>query len=273
MSHWKKQWQKTDLKPSDEIFWHATTFGNVKKIHGSADGIKPEYGGGANGVGFYVCPRRTDYMKVMAFRNRTEGDPKEMFILKILVEGFYEMKPYFSDGLAGIIGDDVCDFVGSRWDQTVVGPSEISKPEGGGTTGKGRYDAYKGEVLETPGYDKTKEKPEYVGGSKVKGWKAKGERRKSAQEALWEAARANKAPKESTGSKKMDLLIGSHGPRKAFLYSLEELTFKKQAGPKISVVGARKFYSASPDDQLANWFDNDTKVELEEVEKILASVK
>ena len=273
MSHWKKQWQKTDLKPSDEIFWHSTTFGNVKKIHDSAEGIKPEYGGGANGAGFYVCPRRTDYMKVMAFRNRKDGDPKEMFVLKILVEGFYEMKPYFSDGLAGMINADSCDFVASRWDATVVGPSEISKPEGGGTAGKGQYDAYKGVALETPGYDRVKKKPEYVGGSKVKGWKARGERRANALGALWDAAKANKAPQQSTGSKKMDLLIQSLGPRRAFLYSLEELTFKKQTGPSISVVGARKFYSESPNDQLANWFDNDAKIELEQVEKILATVK
>lgn len=89
MSHWKRQWNKTDMKPGDEIFWHATTCANVKKIRDSVDGFKPEYGDGANGKGFYVCPRRTDYMKVMAFRNRKEGDPKDMFILKVLVEGFY----------------------------------------------------------------------------------------------------------------------------------------------------------------------------------------
>jgi hypothetical protein len=273
MSHWKAQWQKTDMKPSDEIFWHSTTFGNVKKIHDSPNGIKPEFGGGANGEGFYVCPRRTDYMKVMAFRNRKEGDPKEMFILKILVEGFYEMNPYFVDGLAGTISASQCDFVGSRWDPAVIGPSEISKPEGGGTSGKGRYDAYQGTTFATHGYDQANDKKEYRGGTKVKGWKAKDNRRMSAQESLWNAAKANKAPEEGTGSKKMDLLIQSLGPRKAFLYSLEELTFKKQTGPMISVVGARKFYSDSPDDQLANWFDNDTKVELEEVEKLIAAVK
>jgi hypothetical protein len=272
MSHWKKQWHKTDLKPNDEIFWHATTFVNVKKIHGSAEGIKPEYGGGANGAGFYVCPRRTDYGKVMAFRNRKEGDPKELFILKILVEGFYEMTPYFSDGLAGTILD-VVDFIGSRWDAAIIGPSEISKPDDGGSTGKGRYDAYKGKAFETPGYDPTKGKLEYIGGSKVKGWKARGERRKRAQDALWQAAKANQAPVGGTGSKKMDLLIQYLGPRKAFLYSLEELTFKQQTGPKISVVGARKFYSESPNDQLANWFDNDTKLELEQVEKIIGVAK
>lgn len=273
MTHWNTAWKKADLKPSDEIFWHATTFGNVKRIRDSAEGIKPEYGTGANGQGFYVCPRRTDYMKVMAFRNRKDADPKEMFILKVLVEGFYEMNPYFADGLAGIISADICDFVGSRWDPAIIGPSEISKPDGGGTTGKGRYDAYKGVALETPGYDQIKNKAEYVGGTKVKGWRAKSERRKSALAALWEAAKSNNAPQESTGSKKMDLLINSLGSRKAFLYSLEELTFKKQTGPRISVVGARKFYSNSPDDQLTNWFDNDTKIELEQVEKILAAAK
>jgi hypothetical protein len=287
MSHWKKQWHATDLKPKDEIFWHATTFANVKKIHGSAEGIKPEFGGGQNGKGFYVCPRCTDYGKVMAYRNRQEGDPKELFILKILVEGFYDMKPLLSDGFAGFIDADVCDFVGSRWDPKVIGPSENSKPEGGGTTGKGRYDAYQGEVFKTPGYDLTKGKlvkdkdgkevtegkQDYVGGKKVKGFKARGDRRKRAQDALWEAAKANQAPVGGTGSKKMDLLIQSLGPRKAFLYSLEELTFKKQTGPKISVVGARKFYAASPDDQLVNWFDNDTEIELEEVEKIIGVAK
>jgi hypothetical protein len=272
MSHWNKGWTKLELKPSDEIFWHATTFGNVKKIRESPDGIKPEYGGGANGPGFYVCPRRTDYMKVMAFRNRKEGDPKEMFILKILVQGFYDMTPYFSNGLAGSI-TDVCDFVGSRWDPSIVGPSEISKPEGGGTTGKGAYDAYKGVNLATPGWDKTKQKQEYAGGKDVKGWKARGKRRDDALSALWNAAKANKAPDGTTGSKKMDLLIQSNGARKAFLYSLEELTFKKHTGPKISVVGARRFYAEAPGQGLTHWFDDDAKVELEEVERLLATVK
>jgi hypothetical protein len=134
--------------------------------------------------------------------------------------------------------------------------------------------------LSTPGYNQAKAKLEYRG-KVVKGApplkgaqarearEAKDERRKKAVNALWEAAKANQVPAGGTGSKKMDLLIQSHGPRKAFLYSLEELTFKKQTGSKISVVGARRFYAESPDDQLTNWFDNDTKLELEEVEKIL----
>ncbi len=203
--HWKKQWHKTDLKPKDEIFWHATTIVNAHRLYGPAAGIQPELGGGMNGDGFYVCPRRTDYGKVMAFRNRKEGDPKELFILKILVEGFYGMQPYFSDGLAGTISADVCDFVGSRWDSTVIGPSENSKPDDGGSTGKGRYDAYKGAALSTPGYNQAKAKLEYRG-KVVKGApplkgaqarearEAKDERRKKAVNALWEAAKANQAP-------------------------------------------------------------------------------
>jgi hypothetical protein len=276
MSHWNKGWNKALMTPKDELFWHATTSVNVKRIFGSAEGVKPEMGTGANGPGFYVTPRCTDYGKVMAFRNQKDGDPKELFILKILVEGFYGMKPFFSEGLAGALGADVCDFVGSRWDPTVIGPSGNKKPDGT----QGQYNAYQGVPLSTPGYNQAKAKLEYrgkvvKGAPPLKGAQAKearearDARRKRAVDALWDAAKTDKTPEEGTGSKKMDLLIQSLGPRKAFLYSLEELTFKKQTGPGISVVGARKFYAASPDDQLVNWFDNDTEVELDEVEKIL----
>jgi hypothetical protein len=113
-------------EPRDEVLWHATTYENVVRIRDS-DAIKPEYGTGANGVGFYLCPRLSDYQKAMALRvlNSKEvgnATSRKLFLLKILVKGFYTMEPYVGDGLVGNSAQyESFDFVASRWNADVIG--------------------------------------------------------------------------------------------------------------------------------------------------------
>ena len=246
-----------EKKPMDEYFWHATTTQNVKRIFDS-NVIKPGCGGGGNGPGFYVAPFITDYIKVMAYRNLKPGDWSTMFILKILARDFYGMKPSFSDnGLAGAVGHDVGDFVAARWAAEISGDTSYRDPEGRMM----RYDQYQGVNVPTIGFANNKKDFE---GDEM-GFKAKDAARAAAMGDLWLSAKANKI---LSSNKTIHDLMVTHGPRKAFLHSIEEITFKDSAGPYLHVVGARRFHTNDkPDDGL---FARDVECSLDHVESVIS---
>ena len=223
-------WLEThEKKPTDEYFWHATSKTNVRKIYESGE-IKPEYGSGGNGPGFYVAPFVTDYIKVMAYRNLKPEDMGWMFLLKILARDFYSMTGYFSDdGLAGTVGHEVGDFVAARWSVEISGDTGYKNPSGVMV----RYDQHQGKPLDTIGLRDGKKDFE-----QGKNWREKAASRKDALDTLWICAQKNKI---DTKNEELTRLMEMHGPRPAFLKTIEEVTFKKSAGPKLHVVGGRYY--------------------------------
>jgi len=251
-SPWLKQ---HELKPQDEYFWHATTTTNARRIR-NAVAIQP-VGTGGNGPGFYVAPRITDYIKIMAYRQLKATDWDAMFIFKILARNFYDMTPFFADdGLAGNVGHEVGGFVGSRWAAEIVGDTNYKEPE---TRTPVHYNQYRGENLPIVGFDvTTKQKAFEVG----VGYKAKQAARAAALDKLWACAKGNVIDPEAHP----DLVraMEMYGPRNAFLQSLEEITFKASACPNLYVVGARRFHTTT-----AGSFAADVDCGLEHVEAVI----
>lgn len=256
-------WQNTRviLGRFDEMFWHATTFTNVMKIK-TAPAIKPDLGTGANGPGFYVCPRITDYQKVMARRIWKLVDGDFLYILRILVKNFYKMTPFFSDGLAGAVGHDVGDFVASRWASHKIagqygclGPSENKKPN----NEYGYYDQYQGKELSTPGWDRTKDNYDFLVGTK---YSDKSIYRKNLLNKLWKITTEGPNAIGNTESIKLNNYITEHGARKTLLDTIEEITFKNSAASKICVIGVNVF---SPNSMVE--FENDTNIPMDHIRK------
>ena len=306
------QWAAKPVEPSDERFWHATTWAGVTGLY-NAPSIDPTRGNGANGLGFYVCPQRSDYQKVMAYRSfetqTTAQKQRGLFLLRILAKGFYEMTGSYADGLGVALGDE--DFAASRWAPDVLGFTQYKRPDGTKVNYEGRTKLASmapkvQSVLEPlphapsgakkftmPGATVTDAKPgklvvktKLTLGSDdlkasltdVKGYKLKNERLDAARQVLWELARQN-APTlpvdgalNTTGIELLDRIIKFKGARKAYRYSLEEITFRAKAGPKLFIIDAFRFYYTAPDtDPLADEYDNERRIGLDELGREIAA--
>jgi hypothetical protein len=264
----RKVWEPgREIKPNDELFWHCTTFPSVTKLY-QADRIDIKLGGGWQGPGFYVTTQRSDYVKIMALRNNQKHPHPLLFFLYLLVEDFYDLSAEFKDDFGVPTGSP--DFVGVRWGGHISGPfgkpeQTVKLPEG--TKGRALLPGghaviggYQGEEMWTVGMkldDPAKYKPEKwfeaapVRGGRglafagdARGFKDRVAAQHAALDALWQLAQQNNR-NGSTGNAQLDLLVRMIGPRKAFLGTLEELTFvSERCAHRIHVVGARMFSEA-----------------------------
>lgn len=246
----------------DELFWHATTFESVIALY-NAEKIDVKRGDGWMGPGFYVTTAKSDYQKMMAFRN-LQGNFKDetdranyghpMYLLCILAEGFWKMKAEILDGYGKPQGADT-DFIGIRWSGD-YGSEErtIKKPADGKSYSERTYarmGAYQDEPMFQLGV-----KPENSAAYKADSWHASKyaidfaegipddqakQARGNVLDRLWRFAQQNDRS-GGTGSQKLDLLVQTIGPRKAFKATLKELAFiNTRLADKIHVVGAQAF--------------------------------
>jgi hypothetical protein len=260
-----KVWEPgREVKPNDEFFWHCTTFPSVTKLY-QADKLTIKLGGGWQGPGFYVTTQRSDYVKIMALRNNQKEPHPLLFFLYLLVEDFYNLTAVFQDDFGVPAGNP--DVVGVRWGGNIKGPfgkpeQTIKMPEGtrGRATLPGGHaviGGYQGEEMWTVGmkldnpdsYNPQKwfdDTPGRGGRSmaftgNAVGWRNKELAQHAALDALWQLAQQNNR-NGNTGNAQLDLLVRMLGPRKAFLGTLEELTFvSERCASRVHVVGARVF--------------------------------
>ena len=263
--------------PFDEHFWHATSLANARAIR-NAPLIDPSRGKGANGPGFYVCTRISDYQKAMVLRN-DDSDHAYLYLLYVRVTNFWRLNPYFSEGFAGDGSEgERSDVIAAMWGPDNTGSCGNKHPNGNYAC----YEEYQSQQMRTPGWDlplltvenrativrASGRAPAYIGRSLMR----------DARPTWAEMWRLANLPSPPTGAllglcpslydAVIALMDGGASARVAIrcvlLSAMEELAFKNQQGPisvgsRICVVGARRF------GKLVGGFDADQPITLADI--------
>jgi len=252
-----KVWEP-NLTPGsdDELFWHATTFESVRTLYHSPK-IDIARGNGWMGPGFYVTTAKSDYQKMMAFRNlqgnfKDENDRENyghpMYLLCMLVEGFWRLNAEVKDGYDKPSG--VVDFIGIRWSGDYGTEERTIKKPGAMPYGERKYarmGAYREKPLFQLGVKPVGSASPWHSNRYTADFADDVEEsstllmRESVLNRLWSLARENNWF-DSTENSILDFIVQHIGPRKAFKATLKELAFTNPGlGDKIHIVGAKAF--------------------------------